>query len=65
MITNEYQYWVALENREKFRKALEMPLPEELHPRAVAAMGGAARMQLADIEAEISAFEAANGESPV
>ncbi|MDX2218201.1 MAG: hypothetical protein SF172_04195 [Burkholderiales bacterium] len=65
LITNKHQYLVALANREKFRETVERPPPADLHPRAVAAMVGAARRQLADIESEIRAFEAANGERPV
>lgn len=64
VITNEHQYRVALANREKFRRALEVVPPAGLYPTAVAAMQFAARQQLAEIESDIRAYETSSPQGP-
>lgn len=58
MISNERQYRIAKANAEKFRAAIDSAPPTGRHPKAIAAMQGAARMQLAEIEKEIREYEA-------
>lgn len=58
MITNQRQYFNTLAQAERFREALETPVPDGLHPRKAKALRDGLRSQLDDLEAELAAYEA-------
>ncbi|WP_374630562.1 helix-turn-helix transcriptional regulator [Ferrovibrio sp.] len=60
MITNLRQFKIAKAQAEKFRLALDAPLPSDLHPKAAKAMREAAQSQLEEMQAEIAEFEDLN-----
>lgn len=58
MITNQRQYLVAQSQAERFRKALEAPDVQGVHPKAAKAMRAGLRSQLDDLDAEVLEYDA-------
>jgi HTH-type transcriptional regulator / antitoxin HigA len=57
MITNERQYAITMAQAEKFRAALDQPLPEGLDARVAKGMRNGVSSQLADLQRELDRYE--------